>query len=170
LIKIEPITRKNAFPFKTVRLCALQDAPHAFSSTYAKESQFADVEWLQRADRLNGERGAGFLAMDGDEACGIVGAFLDSNDGTRAQLVSMWTAPTHRHRGIGRLLVNEVLRWAHLRGASALLLMVTSNNEPAMRFYERLGFSRTGRSEPYPNDPGVTEYEMLRPILAGSDS
>lgn len=170
LITIEPITPQNVFLFKTVRLCALEDAPQAFSATYAKESQFADAEWLQRAERMNGQRGAGFLAMDGDHACGIVGAFLDSNDRTRAQLVSMWTAPTHRHRGIGRLLVNEVLRWAHLRGADTLLLMVTSNNEPAIRFYERLGFTRTGRTEPYPNDPGVIEYEMLRAILAASDS
>ena len=170
MIKIEPITRKNAFLFKTVRLCALEETPHAFSATYAKESQLADVEWLQRVERMNGERGVGFLAINGQAACGIVGAFLDSSDGTRAQLVSMWTTPTHRHRGIGRLLVNEVLYWARLRGANALLLMVTSRNEPAMRFYERLGFSRTGRSEPYPHDPGVLEYEMMRPILAGSDS
>ena len=170
MIKIAPITRTNAFLFKTVRLCALEDAPHAFSATYARESQFADVEWLERVEAMNGETGTGFLAMDGDAACGIVGAFLDSNDGTRAQLVSLWTAPAYRHRGIGRLLVNEVLRWAHLRGVHTLLLMVTSNNEPAMRFYERLGFTRTGRTEPYPNDPGVIEYEMLRPVVAASDS
>jgi len=45
-----------------------------------------------------------------------------------------------------------------------LLLMVTSNNEPAMRFYEKLGFTRTGRTEPYSNDPAVFEYEMSLPI------
>jgi ribosomal protein S18 acetylase RimI-like enzyme len=50
-------------------------------------------------------------------------------------------------------------------GARALQLMVTSNNEPATRFYERLGFTRTGRTEPYPNDPVVIEYEMARPIV-----
>ena len=153
--------------FKTVRLSAFKDAPHAFSATYARESQLADVEWLERVERMNGERGAGFLAMGGDDACGIVGAFLE---GTRAQLVSLWTAPRHRRRGIGGLLVKAVLRWAHLRGANALLLMVTSNNEPAIDFYESLGFSRTGRSEPSPNDPRVIEYEMSRPILAASDS
>lgn len=119
---------------------------------------------------MNSQRGAGFLAMEGDQACGIVGSFLDSNDRTRAQLVSMWTAPTHRHRGIGRRLVSEVLRWAHLRGAHTLLLMVTPNNEPAIRFYERLGFARTGRTEPYPNDPRAIECEMSRPILAAPDS
>jgi len=31
-----------------------------------------------------------------------------------------------------------------------LQLMVTSNNEPANRFYQRLGFTETGRTEPYP--------------------
>jgi ribosomal protein S18 acetylase RimI-like enzyme len=164
LIAIKPITPLNAFVFKAVRLRALEDAPHAFSSTYARESQFADSEWLARAAGMNGERGAGFLAMDGEHACGLVGSFLDQNDPTRAHLVSMWTAPTHRQQGVGRRLVEEVFKWAHARKVRTLLLMVTSSNESAMRFYERLEFARTGRAEPYPNDPAVIEYEMSRPI------
>jgi len=66
VIIIEPVTPLNAFIFKAVRLRALQDAPHAFGSTYAKESQFADSEWLARVQRMNGESGAGFLAIDGE--------------------------------------------------------------------------------------------------------
>lgn len=147
-----------------MRLRALQDAPYAFGATYTKESQFDEAEWLRRVERMNGERGIGFLAMNGETPCGIVGAFLDENDATRAQLVSMWTALAYRQRGVGRLLVNEVLAWARRRNARTLLLMVTSNNEPAMRFYEKLGFARTGRTEPYPNDPAVLEYEMSRRI------
>jgi ribosomal protein S18 acetylase RimI-like enzyme len=164
LIAIKPITPQDAFVFKAVRLRALQDAPHAFGSTYATESQFTDSEWLARIERMNGKAGVGFLAMDGEAACGIAGSFLYENDSTRAQLISMWTAPTHRHQGIGRQLINEILNWAHLRNARTLLLMVTSNNEPAIRFYERLGFTKTGRTEPYPNDPAVIEYEMSKPI------
>ena len=76
----------------------------------------------------------------------------------------MWTAPTHRKQGVGRLLINEIHNWAHVRNARTLLLMVTSNNDTAIQFYERLGFARTGRTEPYPNDPAVIEYEMSRPI------
>lgn len=164
MITTQPITSQNASLFKTVRLRALQDAPYAFSATYGKESQFDDAEWLRRIERMNGERGIGFVAMDGETVCGILGAFLDASDATQAQLVSMWTAPAHRQQGVGRLLVNEVLAWARRREARTLLLMVTSNNEPAMRFYEKLGFARTGRTEPYPNDPAVLEYEMARPI------
>jgi ribosomal protein S18 acetylase RimI-like enzyme len=162
LIEIEPITQANASAFKTVRLRALKEAPYAFGSTYAKESQFADSEWQTRVERMNGHKGIGFLAMDGEDACGIVGSFLDQDDPTRAHLISMWTAPSHRQQGIGRLLVREVIEWARSRNAHTVVLMVTSNNEPAIQFYERLGFIRTGRTEPYPNDPRVLEYEMSR--------
>ena len=164
MIVVVPVTPQNVQIFKAVRLHALQDAPYAFSATYAQESQLNDADWLERAERWNGENGIGFLAMDGDAPCGIAGSFLDSEDRTRAKLVSMWTAPTHRQRGAGRLLVDEVTRWAARRGSRVLRLMVTSNNEPAIAFYQRLGFTRTGRTEPYPNDPAVVEYEMSRAI------
>ena len=164
MIALEPITLLNTFLFKDVRLRALQDSPGAFGSTYARESQFTDAEWIKRVERWNGDVGAGFLALDDGTPCGIAGTFLYQNDATRAQLIAMWTAPTHRQQGVGRLLVNAVLNWARSRNARTLLLMVTSNNESAIRFYERLGFIRTGRTEPYPNDPAVIEYEMSRPI------
>jgi len=164
LIAIESITLQNISLFKDVRLRALQEAPYAFGSTYARESAFTDSEWVGRLDRWNGVRGAGFIAVDDGIPCGIAGALLDDNDPTRANLVSMWTAPSHRHTGVGRQLVNQVLDWTRSRNVSTLLLMVTSNNAGAIRFYEKLGFVRTGRTEPYPNDPAITEYEMSRPI------
>jgi ribosomal protein S18 acetylase RimI-like enzyme len=164
VIAIEPITPQYTSIFKEVRLRALQDAPYAFGSTFARESQLTDTDWIQRVERWNGEMGVGFLAMDEEKPCGIAGAFLDQNDPTRAQLISMWTAPSHRQCGIGRLLVNAVLKWAQTRNARTLLLMVTSNNESAINFYRRLGFTPTGCTEPYPNDPTILEYEMSRPI------
>jgi ribosomal protein S18 acetylase RimI-like enzyme len=164
LIVIEPITLQNLTLFKTVRLRALQEAPYAFGSTYTRESTFTDSEWTARLDRWNGQRGAGFIAVDAGSPCGIAGTVLDEKDPTRADLVSMWTAPSHRQTGVGRMLVNHVLDWISARNVSTLLLMVTSNNASAIRFYEKLRFVRTGRTEPYPNDPAVTEYEMSRPI------
>jgi ribosomal protein S18 acetylase RimI-like enzyme len=162
MITIERITFENLPVFKAIRLRALQDTPSAFGSTYARESQLNDEEWRNRVIRWSGERGAGFLAMEENDACGIAGSFLDPHDATRAQLISMWTAPSHRQRGIGRMLVDEVAAWAHGRRATILQLMVTSSNQPALLFYERLGFARTGRTEPYPNDPALIEYEMAR--------
>ncbi len=164
MIVIESIALQNLSFFKDVRLRALQEAPYAFGSTYARESAFTDSEWAARLDRWNGVRGAGFIAVDDGIPCGIAGTLLDENDPTRADLVSMWTAPSHRQSGVGRQLVNHVIDWTRGRNVSTLLLMVTSNNAAAIRFYEKLGFARTGRTEPYPNDPAVTEYEMSRQI------
>jgi len=162
MIVLERITAGNALLFKAVRLRALKDTPSAFGSTYAKESQYSDAEWIKRAGDLTGERSIGYLAIDAENACGIALSFLHQDDPMRALLISMWTAPTHRRQGTGRLLVNEILSWCRQRGAHRLELMVTSRNETAIKFYEHLGFTRTGRTEPYPNDPALIEYEMAR--------
>jgi ribosomal protein S18 acetylase RimI-like enzyme len=164
MIRIEQITLHNLAIFKEVRLRALQESPSAFGSTYARERAFTDAEWEARLERWNGVRGIGFVALDHGEACGIAGALLDEKDATHALLVSMWTAPTHRRKGIGRSLVEEVMRWAVKHGVVVLQLMVTSKNESALRFYEQLGFTRTGRVEPYSNDASLVEYEMARQL------
>src|SRR5436190_22693245 len=105
MMVVEAITPAQLSLFKQIRLCALKDAPYAFSSTYAREVLFADADWMQRIRRWNGELGIGFLAMDAAQACGIAGCLLEPADDTvHAQLVSMWTAPGHRQRGVGRLL------------------------------------------------------------------
>lgn len=165
MISIQRITPQNVQVFKAVRLRALQDSPFAFGSTYTRESQFTDDDWLLRARNWDGVKGAGFLALDEKEACGVAGSFLDENDSTQARLVSMWTAPTHRMRGVGALLVRAAEDWARNAGAGAMRLMVTSHNPSAQLFYERLGFTFTGVLEPWPNDPAHFEYEMSRSIL-----
>lgn len=164
MIALEPITSRNVSLFREVRLRALRDSPAAFGSTYAREAQLTDADWLARTERWNGDRGIGYLAMDGSAGCGIAGAFLDEQDAMHAHLISMWTAPAHRRHGVGRMLVDAVVNWAHKRGAHTLRLMVTSSNDAAIEFYARLGFLRTGRTEPYPNDAALIEYEMIRPL------
>ena len=160
MIRTEPITTSNAHLFRTVRLRALLESPRAFGSTYAREAAFDENEWALRVERWSGEQGIGFLAMNGDDPCGIAGALLEEQ--TRAQLVSMWTAPEYRQRGVGRLLVEAVTGWAVRRNVQSLRLMVVSQNLPALRFYERLGFIQTGRVEPYPIDAALVEWEMER--------
>jgi len=161
---IELITQQNAMGFKDVRLRALKEVPTAFSSTYAEEFQLTDAEWVKRAARWTDETSIGYLAVDAGSPCGIAAGFLDKNDATRAHLVSMWVAPTHRRLGIGRTLVDAIIAWALAQRVCTLQLIVTSNNDPAIRFYQRLGFALTGRTEPYRNDPALDDLEMIRSI------
>jgi ribosomal protein S18 acetylase RimI-like enzyme len=163
---LKPITATPIADFRSVRLRALADSPLAFGSTHAKESQFTEADWNRRVLQWNSEQSTAFLAWDDSDSCGIVACFLDVDHPTQAHLVSMWVAPTHRKLGVGRLLVNHMIDWARSRNAMTLHLMVTSCNDNAMRFYERLGFARTGKTEPYPNDPALVEYEMVRSIAS----
>ncbi len=48
--------------------------------------------------------------------------------------------PDVQHHGIGRALMNHALRWLSARGCSHVELWVGVDNEPAQRFYRRLGF------------------------------
>ncbi len=164
MITLEPLTPENALVFKSARLCALQDAPRAFAATYQDESRLTDGDWIRRAGQWSGARSRSFLALDQGAACGIVGGFLDPQDAIRAQLVSMWVAPAHRRLGVGTQLVGAIVDWARAEKARLLRLVVTSNNQPAIRFYRRLGFTLTARIGPYRNDPLLDDLEMIRPL------
>lgn len=165
MIVIEPVTFENIAAFKAVRLRALKKDPYAFSATYQKESEFTDAEWQARVNRMDGTTSIGFLAMNGDIACGLVAAIPADEQPTGMRVVSMWTAPEHRRLGVGRLLIASVADWARGRNCRALFLMVTSVNQGAIHFYERLGFLRTGRTEPYPNNSAIAECEMSLNIM-----
>lgn len=162
MILIKRITPDTALVFRQVRLRALEDSPTAFSSTYARESQLLDDEWARRAARWGGEGDdAMFLAFDGESACGIVGSYVEPENPQRAQVISMWVDPVYRRTGVGNELIDAVIAWNRPRGVREILLMVTSVNTGAISFYERLGFSKTGVIGEYPNDPAITEYEMM---------
>jgi ribosomal protein S18 acetylase RimI-like enzyme len=165
MISLRPITPDLALIFKDVRLRALKDMPQAFSSTYATESQLTDDEWRTRSQQWNGEKAILYIAVDhshANTACGIVACYGEDDSGSRhGHVISMWVDPAYRRAGVGRMLVDGLKAWGYKRGLHALKLMVTSVNLSAIDFYLRVGFRMTGKTGPYPNDPAITEYEML---------
>ena len=71
MIVLNPVAPHNAMVLKEVRLRALQDAPKAFGSTYARESQLSDEEWIKRSVQWGSGKSAAFLATENGVACGI---------------------------------------------------------------------------------------------------
>jgi GNAT superfamily N-acetyltransferase len=144
---------------RDVRLAALQDAPDAFGSTYAREALFTEEQWR---GRINARSVTFFAYVTGiGEPAGLAGVYVD--DGV-ADLVSMWVRPAARGRGVGGALVSATADWAKDRGHGALYLWVTEANAPARRLYERYGFTATGERQPLPSNPAVTEIRMRLPL------
>jgi ribosomal-protein-alanine acetyltransferase len=58
-----------------------------------------------------------------------------------------------RRCGVGRRLVDEVIRMARRQGAEAVYLEVRESNAAARGLYGRVGFEETGRRRRYYSDP-----------------
>ena len=74
--------------------------------------------------------------------------------------MAMWVASHARGRGVADALVRALVEHARAAGLRRVTLDVADDNERAIGFYERLGFTRTGRTGELPHQPGVTEFEM----------
>lgn len=141
---------------KRLRLAMLQQAPRAYATTYAEAAARRDEEWIKRSRTLTT-----FLVMRGEEAFGTVGmGRWPDQPPDETSLVGMWVEPAARGRGVGELLVRTVLDEAERRGVRRVTLDVAHENTPAIRLYERLGFTPTGRTGVLDWDPSITELEM----------
>lgn len=57
-----------------------------------------------------------------------------------AEITEMYVAEEARRRGVGRALVATALDHARRRGCTGVHLLVNPKNEPALAFYQALGF------------------------------
>ena len=46
----------------------------------------------------------------------------------------------YRNLGLGKLMINSILKWGKMNGADTGYLQVLTNNLPALRLYEKIGF------------------------------
>jgi [ribosomal protein S18]-alanine N-acetyltransferase len=98
------------------------------------------------------------VAVQDGEVVGY-GGLCDYPD--EAFVQTMAVASSYQRKGIGALLLEELLAEAERRRKRPVLLEVRADNEPAQRLYERHGFRRTGvRRGYYPG--GVDALVMTR--------
>jgi GNAT superfamily N-acetyltransferase len=145
-VEIRRIGRDEWRELRDLRLCALKDAPDAFGSTYEDESSSADAQWMGWAEGT-ADDGSSFGAIAVDDARWIgmaIGAPHNDHPG-EAGLFAMWVDPSARGAGIGRALVEEIVRWARSGGFPVLRVRVTRSNDVAVRLYLRCGFVDEGQ-------------------------
>jgi ribosomal-protein-alanine N-acetyltransferase len=85
------------------------------------------------------------LAVCGDRPAGFTLARIIADE---AELLLIAVAPQMHRRGIGMMLLENVLRKASSCGATRVHLEVRDGNE-ALNLYQRSGFSQVGRRPAY---------------------
>jgi ribosomal protein S18 acetylase RimI-like enzyme len=127
--------------WRKLRLEALAEAPHAFSSRLADWQGQGDTEirWRRRLTDVPLNIVAEWRAT----AAGMVSATAPTPEGS-VELISMWVAPFARGRGVGDSLVDAIIGWAREQQASKVTLAVYGNNQRALALYRRHGFVDAG--------------------------
>lgn len=145
---------------RALRLAMLLDTPLAFGSTYARERDYPESLWRERA------AGTTWVAHEagatGDVLpMGLVTLWHAPDQAPdESWLVGMWVAPHARGRGVADELVGALLEHARRAGLQRVLLEVAEANARAARAYSRLGFEPTGESGASRTHPHICEITM----------
>jgi GNAT superfamily N-acetyltransferase len=130
---------------RDVRLEALLDSPHAFTSNYAQESEWAEPEW-----RAAFAAATWMVAYEAGRVIALAKSIEELERPFGRHLESIWVAPTHRKRGVFRALLDEIAAKERRDGVTDLLLWVLDDNHDALAAYLALGFEPTGECQPLP--------------------
>jgi ribosomal-protein-alanine N-acetyltransferase len=88
--------------------------------------------------------------------------------GDVADVMTIATAPDAQGRGIGRMLLDELVVRATRHGAEAVLLEVRADNTRARDLYERSGFELLSTRRRY-YQPGDVDALVMRRLTKGVD-
>lgn len=79
----------------------------------------------------------------------IIGSVIGGYDGRRGLIYHLAVRASFRGRGIGSRLMDELESRLRAKGCIRCYLMVTTDNEDAMRYYENRGWERMASVVPY---------------------
>jgi ribosomal protein S18 acetylase RimI-like enzyme len=162
MIELRVLTIDDWPLWRSLRLAALAESPHAFGSKLSDWQGEGDQESRWR-DRLGIPDSHNLVAfLDGTPAgmaSGIPGA--DPDD---IEVISVWVSPEARGRQVGDALLAAIEAWARHRSARSLMLAVAPRNEEAIRLYTRNGFAMTGELGDLMDDGVSHEAVMEKPL------
>jgi len=161
------VTLRDARPDDAVAYIVLQRAIFSESNFML----FAPDEYLVSAEEAsaqlekiaNSGSGRRLLAIDQGDLVGFLGVSGSAIPRIRhsAQLV-IGVLRSHWHRGVGRALLTEAIRWAPRAGLSRLELFVMKTNSRAISLYESMGFRVEGhRRRAYIIDGAPVDDQLM---------
>ncbi|QDQ25882.1 GNAT family N-acetyltransferase [Chitinimonas arctica] len=156
--QIQRIRPDQADVLRGLRLSGLQEAPDAFGRRYAEVAARPAQYWDEHVQRYaSSSDSATFVLYRAGKPVGMAGAYLEGGRRDHAYICNMWVEPAFRRGGAGGRLVDTATRWLAEQGAERINAWVVDGNQPAMRFYQTLGFVRCSEQRCHPALPEVIE-------------
>lgn len=145
-MRIETLTPQDAVAYRDLMLEAYEQAADAFTST-AEDRRAEPIGWWVKRIGAPAGMSQAFGAWDAQTLVGTVALEFSAKPKTRhaGLVIGMYVRPAWRGQAVGTLLMRAAIDSAAARpGTRVLNLTVTEGNGPAIRLYERMGFSTWG--------------------------
>jgi len=149
-------TRITTMEMSHIPAIASLEAAH-FSAPWDEASIRAELEnplalWLAAVDKSGA-----VLGYVGSQSC-----FED------ADILNVCVRPEARRRGLAEALMTELERRLIPKGVEKITLEVRASNEPAIRLYEKLGYSQVGNRKNYYEKPREDALILQKSLLSES--
>ena len=134
---------KDATQYKDLRLQAINDSPTSFCSSYEQE----EIYTLQETEHNIRPQTDQFTlgAFDGQQLIGMVTFKRETNAklNHKGRVMEMYVSPDMRNKGIGRAMLEELLRLLkESEGLEQLYLSVESTNIQVLELCKSLEFNQ----------------------------
>jgi RimJ/RimL family protein N-acetyltransferase len=147
-MEIRRLAEADAGQYREIRLRMLRDHPEAFGSSYEEYLEQPPESVAARfRDQLSAADNFVLGAFEGEQLIATMGLYREHGVKSRHKglIWGVYTVPEARGRGIGRRLMEAIMQQARaIEELELLQLAVASDNLPARRLYESLGFRAWG--------------------------
>jgi [ribosomal protein S18]-alanine N-acetyltransferase len=109
---------------------------------------------------------SGVVALVSEDDGKISGFIVGRQVGDEAEILNLAVIPARRRKGGGGALLKAAIVKFQARDVSRVFLEVRESNEDAIAFYEKYGFSKTGKRPSYYHDPEEAAIVMERKLGA----
>ena len=136
-----------------------QVAAHLRSATLPRELRL-DYPSPDDALLLHWQRGYSIMVAEDWPGVGVVG-YVDVGPEPDVQTGWLWHLVVDRHwrrQGIGALLLRAAIQWSTDHQLRRLMVPLQTQNDPAIRFFQRHGFAFCGFNDRYYSSGSVALY------------
>jgi [ribosomal protein S18]-alanine N-acetyltransferase len=151
--------RRKPAPPKSIRRFEARDAEAV--ATILASSPEAAAWTVKSLEQLNKRGELGWVI---EEKKKVVGFLIVRAVVAEAEILNLGVTPAKRRTGLAEALLNEALNELRRTRVDRLFLEVRESNTPAISFYEKHAFRKTGRRPRYYRDPDEAAVLMMKEL------
>src|SRR5258708_39455731 len=141
---LRKLKSQDLVEYRRLRLRSVETDPNAFFLRFSQAKKYPDSFFLSELLEKNTDTFGFYGTFEDMKLVGMIS--LQPLGGSKAQIFTLYVDPLYRGKGIGRMLLDEVLVKASQSAIESIKLTVIAGNT-AIALYESIGFKLVGENK-----------------------